>query len=76
MLVATGLHRPNLGAELEELIGDPWVLRTVRVENHYARNQQDHVDLGLTAHGTRVLLDRRFAEADVKSRPGDDYDVS
>ena len=36
VLVATGLHRPNLAAELEELIGDPWVLRTVRVENHYA----------------------------------------
>ena len=70
MLVATGLHRPNLGAELEELIGDPWVLRTVRVENHYARNQQDHVDLGLTAHGTRVLLDWRFAEADVKIATG------
>jgi len=23
VLVATGLHRPNEGAELEELIGDP-----------------------------------------------------
>jgi lactate racemase len=32
VLVATGLHRPNLGAELERLIGDPWVLRTVRVD--------------------------------------------
>ena len=31
VLVATGLHRPNEGAELEELIGDPWVLATVRV---------------------------------------------
>ena len=34
VLVATGLHRPNEGSELEELIGDPWVLATVRVENH------------------------------------------
>ncbi|HEY5675223.1 MAG TPA: lactate racemase domain-containing protein, partial [Myxococcales bacterium] len=46
VLVATGLHRPNLGAELEELVGDPWVLRTARVENHYARNDADHVDRG------------------------------
>ncbi|MBM3479337.1 MAG: DUF2088 domain-containing protein, partial [Alphaproteobacteria bacterium] len=37
VLVATGLHRPNEGAELEELVGDPWVLRTVRVVNHFAR---------------------------------------
>jgi lactate racemase len=66
VLVATGLHRPNLGAELEEVVGDPWVLRTVKVENHYARSHEDHVDLGLTPHGTRVKLDRRFVEAELK----------
>jgi lactate racemase len=66
VLVATGLHRPNLGTELEELIGDPWVLRTVRVENHYARSDDDHVDLGSTKAGTPVKLDRRFVQADVK----------
>jgi nickel-dependent lactate racemase len=66
VLVATGLHRPNLGAELEELVGDPWVLGTVRVENHDARDDAAHVDLGRTAAGTPVKLDRRFAEADLK----------
>ena len=66
ILVATGLHRPNLGAELEELIGDPWVLSTVAVENHFARDDAAHVDLGRTPHGTVVKLDRRFAEADLK----------
>src|SRR5436309_2109489 len=66
VLVATGLHRPNLGTELEELVGDPWVLRTVRVENHYARRDEDHVDLGFTRAGTPVKLDRRFVQADVK----------
>ena len=29
VLVATGLHRPNEGEELAELVGDPWVLDTV-----------------------------------------------
>jgi lactate racemase len=66
VLVATGLHRPNLGAELEELIGDPWVMRTVRVENHDARDDAAHVDLGPTPAGTPVKLDRRFVEADVR----------
>src|SRR4051812_27566024 len=70
VLVATGLHRPNLGIELEELIGDPWVLRTVRVENHYARRDEDHVDLGHTARGTPVKLDRRFVQAEVKIATG------
>jgi lactate racemase len=66
VLVATGLHRPNEGRELEELVGDPWVLRTVRVENHLARNDADHVLVGVTRAGTVVRLDRRFVEADLK----------
>jgi len=66
VLVATGLHRPNEGAELAELVGDSWVLRTVRVENHFARNDADHVLLGTTPAGTVVRLDRRFVEADLK----------
>jgi lactate racemase len=71
VLVATGLHRPNLGAELERLIGDPWVLRSVRVENHYARHDEDHVLLGTTkTRGTVVRLDKRFVEADLKIATG------
>jgi nickel-dependent lactate racemase len=71
VLVATGLHRPNLGDELAELVGDPWVLENVRVENHDARNDADHVWLGETrAHGVPVALDRRFVEADVKLATG------
>ena len=71
VLIATGLHRPNLGDELAELIGDPWVLENVRVENHYARNEEDHIDLGPTAtRGTPVKLDRRFVEADLRIATG------
>ncbi len=70
ILVATGLHRPNEGAELAELVGDPWVMRTVCVANHYARNDADHVDLGATARGTPVKLDRRFVEADMRIATG------
>jgi lactate racemase len=70
VLVATGLHRPNEGAELEELIGDPWVLETVRVVNHFARDDAAHVDLGRTPRGTPVKLDRRFVEADLKIATG------
>ena len=71
VLVATGLHRPNEGAELAELVGDPWVLKTVRVVNHFARDDAAHVDLGRTAtRGTPVKLDRRFVEADLKIATG------
>ena len=71
VLNATGLHRPNLGEELEELIGDPWVLQNVRVENHYARNSSDHVDLGPTStRGTPVHINRLFVEADLRIATG------
>jgi nickel-dependent lactate racemase len=70
VLVATGLHRPNEGAELAELVGDSWVMETVRVENHFARNDADHVFLGKTERGTVVRLDKRFVEADLRIATG------
>jgi nickel-dependent lactate racemase len=71
VLVATGLHRPNEGGELAELIGDPWVLQHVRVENHFARNSDDHIDLGRTpTRGTPVIINRRFVEADLRIATG------
>jgi len=66
VLVATGLHRPNEGEELREVVGSDWVLETVKVENHFARRDEDHTDLGSTRHGTPVKLDRRFVEADLR----------
>lgn len=71
VLVATGLHRPNLGDELAELVGDPWVLEKVSVVNHDARCDADHVDLGRTpTRGTPIKLDRRFVEADLRIATG------
>jgi nickel-dependent lactate racemase len=70
VLVATGLHRPNLGEELRRLAGSDWVLDTVRLENHYAHDQAAHMQLGVTSRGTCVKLDRRFVEADLKIATG------
>ncbi len=71
VLVATGLHRPNEGDELAELVGDPWVMASVRVENHFARDEAMHVDLGRTAtRGTPIRIDRRFVEAELRIATG------
>jgi nickel-dependent lactate racemase len=71
VLVATGLHRPNEGEELAEVVGDPWVFANARVENHDARDAAAHVDLGVTpTRGTPVKLDRRFVEADLRIATG------
>jgi lactate racemase len=71
VVVATGLHRPNEGDELAELVGDPWVLENVRVANHFATLDEDHVDLGRTrGRGTVVRIDRRLVEAELKIATG------
>ena len=71
VLIATGLHRPNLGAELEELVGDLWVTKTVKVVNHDARNDAEHVDFGFTSRRrTPVKLDRAFVEAGLRIATG------
>ena len=64
--MATGLHRPNEGPELREVIGDPWVFDHAAVLNHDARREEDHAAVGTTRHGIPVRLDKRFLEADVR----------
>ncbi len=66
VLVATGLHRPNEGDELRELVGSDWVLGTVTVANHFARRDDDHEYLGTTSGGIEARLDRRFIQADLR----------
>ena len=51
-------------------MGDPWVIGQVRVVNHLAREDADHVHLGRTPRGTVVRLDRRLVEADLKIATG------
>lgn len=65
ILIATGLHRPNVGRELEEMVGAE-VVRNWRIENHDARDEAAHVDLGVTSTGVPVAVDRRYVEADLK----------
>lgn len=66
ILIATGLHRPNLGDELREVIGDDWVFENITIDNHYAQNDEDHVEIGITSVGTPVKLDKRLIDADLR----------
>ena len=70
IIVATGLHRPNEGDELAELVGDQWVMENFTVANHFARDDAAHVSLGRTESGTEVRLDKRFVEADLRIATG------
>ncbi len=70
ILVATGLHRPNEGEELREVVGSDWVLQNARVANHFARNDADHELIGTTSDGIEARIDRRFLEADFRIAVG------
>ncbi|HZT78745.1 MAG TPA: nickel-dependent lactate racemase [Gemmataceae bacterium] len=69
LLVATGLHRPNEGAELEEMLG-PDVAANYRVENHHGKALDEHDYLGETPNGVPVWLDKRYVRADLKITTG------
>ncbi len=69
ILVATGLHRPNVGKELEEMVGAQ-VARTYRIENHDGLNRDEHTYLGESPRGVPVWIDSRYIEADLKITTG------
>ncbi len=66
ILIATGLHRPAPQEEKRVIVGDEGVLGSVRVSNHYANRDDQHVRLDTTSRGTPVLIDKRFAQAELK----------
>lgn len=69
ILIATGLHRPNEGAELVELVG-PEIAKNYRVENHHGKVLDEHTYLGTTDRGVPVWIDSRYVNADLKITTG------
>src|SRR5207248_4113362 len=69
ILVATGLHRPNEGAELVEMVG-PEIAANYRIENHHGKVREEHDYLGETPNGVPVYLDSRYVRADLKITTG------
>jgi nickel-dependent lactate racemase len=65
ILIATGLHRPNDGAELVELVG-PEIAAHYRVENHHGKELAEHTYLGTTPKRVPAWIDTRFVTADLK----------
>jgi lactate racemase len=66
ILVATGLHRPNEGEELRELVGNDRILERFTVANHFARRDEDHEYLGTLSGSIPIKIDRRFLKADLR----------
>lgn len=69
ILIATGLHRPNEGEELVEMLGSD-IAANYRIENHHGKVRDEHEYLGTTPRGVPVWIDRRYIEADLKITTG------
>lgn len=69
ILIATGIHRPNLGDELIYLVGEE-IASNYKIVNHYAKQKETHSYLGKTSRGTDVLIDSTYVEADLKITTG------
>lgn len=69
ILIATGLHRPNLGRELESLVGRE-IMNSFRIVNHYARDRQACEMIGNTKKGTPVIINKTYLESDFRILTG------
>ena len=65
ILIATGIHRPNEGKELEEMVGAE-IMNSYRIVNHFSQAIETHKYLGLTRGGAPVYIDKTYLAADLK----------
>ena len=69
VIFGCGIHRPVTPQEQEKLIGKE-ALERVKTISHDA-NADDQVFVGETSNGTKVYLNKVFAEADIKILTGE-----
>src|SRR6185312_10154554 len=56
ILVATGLHRPNEGEELVEMVGAR-IAQDYRIVNHHGKVLDEHTFLGKSPRGVPIWID-------------------
>jgi len=69
ILIATGIHRPNEGEELIELVGRE-IVENYRIVNHRSRSDEEMIHVGDISIGVPVVVNRLYVEADLKILTG------
>lgn len=69
VLIATGLHRPNEGEELVELVGEE-IAKNYLCVNHHGKERDEHEYLGTTPNGVPAWIDHRYTRAELKITTG------
>ncbi|MFH1955015.1 MAG: nickel-dependent lactate racemase [Pseudomonadota bacterium] len=68
ILIATGMHRPNLGDELEYLVGRE-IMNTYTIVNHYCRKPEAYRKVD-EIEGAPIEINNRYLDADLKILTG------
>lgn len=69
ILIATGIHRPNEGEELERLVGRE-IAASYRIINHFSKNQEEMELVGTIGDGVPALVNKHYLAADLKILTG------
>ncbi len=69
ILNATGLHRPNEGEEMIEMVGQ-YIYDNYRIENHHGQVLDEHTYLGDSPRGVPIWIDTHYVNADLKITTG------
>lgn len=69
ILIATGIHRPNLGSEMIELVGEE-IARKYRIENHYSEDPGANEYVGEIEGGIPIYISKHYRAADLKILTG------
>lgn len=68
ILIATGMHRPNLDQELESLVGRE-IMDRYRIVNHYCRRPEEYRKID-EIEGAPIEINRHYLDADLKILTG------
>ncbi len=68
ILIATGMHRPNLGEELISLVGKD-IVDNYNIVNHYCRKEEEYRKID-EIEGAPIEINRHYLDADLKILTG------
>ncbi|MCP4575907.1 MAG: nickel-dependent lactate racemase [Deltaproteobacteria bacterium] len=68
ILIATGMHRPNLGEELESIVGRD-IMDNYTIVNHYCRASDEYRKID-EIEGSPIEINMRYLDADLKILTG------
>jgi len=68
ILIATGMHRPNLGSELEYLVGRE-IMDNYHIVNHYCRKPEEYRKID-EIDGAPIEINHHYLDADLKILTG------